>query len=248
MGGQVSTYLVFLDLPGLGDGRRDQSGRDGNHSHPYNEHKKGKDLAPQGDGIYIPVSHSGQSYDGPPKAVEDGGEHLGLGLVFKEIDPAGGKVSEDARDDQEEDDLLFYDSRGNMNSLHGPVVPDEFQSPEDPEDAESPKCPQIECPGQIERQDGKQVDDPVKTENIPPWMLSDEDAEEIFSCKNDHTEDLKGIEHFQHRRVVAGQGLYGKSDQGGDDKELYAVVKDLSLTGGVVVDQEAEFFFHVRKS
>ena len=202
-----------FNLPGLRQGGGHQTGGDRHDAHPDDQHKEGEDLPPDCYRVHVAVAHRGKRHNRPPETVEYGGEGFRLGFVFKVVDARRGEVEHDKSDDKKQDDFLPHHPGGNGKPLKGPVVADHLQGAHQPQDPERPQGPPVQRAVQVEGQNGQQVDDTVKTEDIPQGFGGHIDPQQVFHRKNRHGKYFKNVEAVLYGRAQAGKRLNGVGDE-----------------------------------
>jgi hypothetical protein len=122
-----------------------------------------------------------------------------------------------------------------MKTLQCTVVTDQLKGPEEPQDPQGTKGAEIQGSGEVKRQDGQQVDDPVKTENIPEGVSGHVDPQHVFNGEDYDAEDFKIIEETPDARAQVGEGIHGKGDQGKHDQSLDRIIEYPAFSGGIVL-------------
>ena len=157
--------------------------------------------------------------------MEHGRKLLWLGLILEVIDAYSRDIQQDQGHTQKEHEFFLGDVQRHVKASDCGTVASEFEEAKQPQHPEGPNRTQVNSCPEVERQDGCEIDDAEKTEDVCESGRRDQDSQGVLNAEDNDAEYLNAPKPRLRRRGEVGKCFNGKGNQREDDERLNAQIE-----------------------
>ena len=155
---------------------------------------------------------------------------LRLDFTFEVPYARRGNVNQKESETRERYDFLTCYEHCFSQSFQCVDVSDQFEYPDQPDEADGPEDSAINVPGQkyrqVERKYCKQIHDAQEAERVVSFSVSEEQPQEILDGEYRHYNDFGYIERISYAGRQALKRVNRKRQQGYDDEGVHHLIEE----------------------